>query len=295
MKEKSLPFKHVPVLLEEVLEWIKVEGEGIYVDGTVGMGGHSEAILENTSQDDRLYGFEWNEDSFLIAKKRLARFGDRVRLYQKNFTEIADTLCEDGEVAKAVLLDLGLSSFLLEDSERGFTFQKDEPLDMRMSYSYSQLTAKDILNRYDFLSLEKVFSYGEVPAPKKFAKFILEKRKKKPFETTGDLVQAVKEFFRPGKKEKDFLAVVFQALRIEVNQELQNLEKALETIPQVLKKGGRFLVISFHSLEDRLVKRAFKADPRLKPLLRKPIVPSEKETRQNPRSRSAKLRVAERI
>jgi 16S rRNA (cytosine1402-N4)-methyltransferase len=218
-----------------------------------------------------------------------------VRLYQKSFTEIAETLCEEGEVAKAVLLDLGLSSFLLEDSGRGFTFQKEEPLDMRMSYSYAQLTAKEVLNRYDFLSLVRVFSYGEVPVAKKFAKFILERRKQRPFETTGDLVEAVREFFRPGRREKELLAVVFQALRIEVNQELRNLELALENIPQILRKGGRFLVISFHSLEDRLVKRAFKGDPRLKPLTRKPILPSEEEIRKNPRARSAKLRIAERV
>ena len=274
---------------------MKVEGEGVFVDGTVGMGGHSEAILETTSAKDLLYGFEWNEDSFLIAKKRLARFGDRVRLFNKSFTEIPETLEKEGVLAKAVLLDLGLSSFLLEDSERGFTFQKDEPLDMRMSYSYARLTAKEVLNRYNFLDLERVFSYGEVPASKKFARFILEKRKNKPFETTGDLVQAVREFYRPGRREKELLAVVFQALRIEVNQEMQNLEKALQSIPQILRKGGRFLVISFHSLEDRLVKRAFKGDPRLKPLTRKPIVPSEEEIRKNPRARSAKLRVAERV
>ncbi len=274
---------------------MKVEGEGVFVDGTVGMGGHSEAILETTSAKDLLYGFEWNEDSFLIAKKRLARFGDRVRLFNKSFTEIPETLEKEGVLAKAVLLDLGLSSFLLEDSERGFTFQKDEPLDMRMSYSYARLTAKEVLNHYDFLNLERVFSYGEVPASKKFAKFILEKRKNKTFETTGDLVQAVREFYRPGRREKELLAVVFQALRIEVNQEMQNLEKALQSIPQVLRKGGRFLVISFHSLEDRLVKRAFKGDPRLKPLTRKPIVPSEEEIRKNSRARSAKLRIAERV
>ncbi len=274
---------------------MKVEGEGVFVDGTVGMGGHSEAILETTSAKDLLYGFEWNEDSFLIAKKRLARFGDRVRLFNKSFTEIPETLEKEGVLAKAVLLDLGLSSFLLEDSERGFTFQKDEPLDMRMSYSYARLTAKEVLNRYNFLNLERVFSYGEVPASKKFARFILEKRKNKPFETTGDLVQAVREFYRPGRREKELLAVVFQALRIEVNQEMQNLEKALQSIPQILRKGGRFLVISFHSLEDRLVKRAFKGDPRLKPLTRKPIVPSEEEIRKNSRARSAKLRIAERV
>ena len=274
---------------------IQTSGEGVYVDGTLGLGGHSEAIL-TTNKEDILYGFEWNETSFLIAKKRLSKFGERVKLFNKSFVEIPTVLKKEKTFAKGVLLDLGLSSFLLEDSERGFSFQKEEPLDMRMSFSYASVTAKEILNQYDFAELERVLRGGEVPASKKFAKFIIEKRKKKKFETTSDLVETIKEFYRPSKKkEKSLFALIFQALRIEVNQELKNLEIALKAIPEVLKPGGRFLIITFHSLEDRLVKKAFKEDPRLKPLFKKPILPSKEEIEKNPRARSAKLRVAERV
>lgn len=264
----------------------------IYVDGTVGLGGHSSAILEASSPWGILYGFEWNEDSFKIAQERLKKYGDRVKLFNKNFIFIKDVLQKEGVLADGILLDLGVSSFLLEGSKRGFSFQKEEPLDMRINLSI-KLTAKDILNNYDFISLSKVFEKGEVPKAERFAKFICEKRKKKPFETTQDLVKAIKEFYKSSKK--DLMAVIFQSLRIEVNKELENLEIALKELPEVLKPAGRIAIISFQSLEDRIVKNFFKSDPRIKVLTKKPITPSEEEIKRNPRARSAKMRVGERV
>ncbi len=264
----------------------------VFVDGTVGLGGHSSAILETSSPSGILYGFEWNEDSFELTKNRLKKYGNRVKLFNKNFVFIKDVLQKEGVLADGILLDLGISSFLLEGSKRGFSFQKDEPLDMRISLT-SKITAKDILNTYDFVKLSHIFKKGEVPRAEKFAKFICEKRKKKPFETTQDLVKAVKEFFKTSKK--DLLAIVFQSLRIEVNKELENLEKALKELPDVLKPSGRIVIISFHSLEDRLIKNHFKNDPRLRVLTKKPITPSLEEIKRNPRARSAKMRVGEKI
>jgi len=269
-----------------------VERDKIYVDGTVGLGGHSEAILEVSSPTGILYGFEWNENSFEIAKKRLSKYRERVKLYKKNFIYIKEVLKEEKILADGVLLDLGLSSYLLEHSGRGFSFQKEEILDMRMSLDLA-LTAKDILNSYPYEKLVKIFEKGEVPKAGSFAKFICEKRKSKEIDTTIDLVDTVKEFYKTSKK--DLLAVVFQSLRIEVNKELENLEIALRTIPEVLKPGGRLAIISFHSLEDRLVKQFFKSDQRLKVITKKPVVPSYQEIKKNPRARSAKLRVGERI
>jgi 16S rRNA (cytosine1402-N4)-methyltransferase len=284
---------HRPVLVKEVLNWLKVGRGKVFVDGTLGLGGHSLAILEASSPDGKLYAFEWNEDSFKIASQKLKPYSNRIRLFLANFTQISEILKKEGVLAEGVLLDLGLSSFLIEGSGRGFTFQKDEPLDMRMSYFATSLTAKDILNTYPYEKLVMVFKRGEVPKAEKFAKFILEKRKKEKFETTFQLVSAVEEFYKI--KKIDLLAVVFQSLRIEVNRELENLEEALKTIPEILKPGGRLAVISFHSLEDRIVKHFLKGEPRLKVLTKKPVVPKAEEIKENPRARSAKMRVGERI
>jgi len=290
--QESKIYYHEPVLLKEVLEWLDVKKDKIYVDGTVGLGGHSSAILEASKPSGILYGFEWNEDSFKLAQERLKKYKERVKLFNKNFIFIKETLQKEGILADGILLDLGISSFLLEGSKRGFSFQKDEPLDMRINLSIN-LTAKDILNTYNFKNLSNVFRKGEVPRANKFAKFICEKRKKKPFETTQDLVKAVKEFYKTSKKE--LLAVVFQSLRIEINKELENLETTLKELPDILKPSGRIVIISFHSLEDRLVKTFFKNDSRIKVLTKKPITPSLEEIRKNPRARSAKMRVGERV
>ncbi len=293
MREDDL-YYHEPVLVDEVLQWLNVKEDGIYVDGTLGLGGHTRAILEKGAPSAKVYAFEWNEETLQIARERLRKYEDRLKIIPKNFIYIREEMEKEGLKVDGVLLDLGLSSFLIEGSGRGFTFQKDEPLDMRMNLELG-LKAEDILNSFSEEELCRVFAKGEVPRARGFARFIVKKRKEAPFRTTFDLVSAVREFFKPVKrKEKDLLAIVFQALRIEVNHELENLERALKEVPEVLKPGGRFLIISFHSLEDRLVKRAFKSDPRLLVLTKKPIVPSLEEVRRNPRARSAKLRVAER-
>lgn len=264
------------------------------MDGTLGLGGHTKAILEKTSEDTIVYAFDWNEESMKIAKERLKEYGDRVKFIPKNFTYIREILQREGLLADGVLLDLGLSSYLLEGSGRGFTFQRDEPLDMRMSEDL-QIKAKDIINRAGFEELFQLLLEGEVPKAKEFAKYLIQKRKIKPFDTTFDLVSAIKEFYKPSfKREKDFFALIFQAIRIKVNKELDNLKKVLEEVPEILNVGGRFLVISYHSLEDRLVKKAFQEDPRVDVLTKKPITPSPEEVKENPRARSAKMRVAKR-
>ncbi len=292
--EKRELSKHEPVLLKEVLDWLKIEEGKIFVDGTLGLGGHSKAILERAKENAFLYAFEWNEDTLKFAEESLRPFKGRVKIIPKSFVHIREVLEGEGVLADGVLLDLGLSSFLIEGSGRGFTFQKDEPLDMRMSLEL-RLTAKDLLNNLSERELGEILKRGEVPKAKAFARFIVQKRKMKTFETTFDLVSAIREFYRPLKrKEKDLLAVLFQALRIEVNQELENLQKALRDLPEILRPGGRLAIISFHSLEDRLVKRAFKGDERLINLTKKPITPGPEEVKRNPRARSAKLRVAER-
>ncbi|MFN4196873.1 MAG: 16S rRNA (cytosine(1402)-N(4))-methyltransferase RsmH [Caldimicrobium sp.] len=280
--------------MKEVIEWLKPEPGKIFVDATLGLGGHTKAILEASAPLGMVYAFDWNKESMEIAKERLKEFEGRVKYIPKNFTAINETLQRAGILVDGVLLDLGLSSFLLEGSGRGFTFQKDEPLDMRMSEEI-KITAKDILKRARFEELWDILQSGEVPRAKAFAKYLIERRKYKSFETTRDLVSAVIDFYKPSpKKEKDILALVFQAFRIRVNRELENLEKALRDVPEILKVGGRFVVISYHSLEDRLVKRAFQNDVRLRVLTKKPIIPSLEEIRRNPRARSAKMRVAER-
>lgn len=292
--EKRELIHHEPVLLEEVLKWLKIEEGKIFVDGTLGLGGHSSAILKRAKEDALLYAFEWNEDTLKLAEENLRPFQGRVKIIPKNFVYIKEVLEKEGVLADAILLDLGLSSFLIEGSGRGFTFQKDEPLDMRMSLEL-ELTARDILNRFSEREIAEILERGEVPRATAFARFIVQKRRIKPFETTFDLVSVVKEFYRPLKrKEKDLLAIVFQSIRMEINRELENLEKALKDLPEVLRPGGRLGIISFHSLEDRLVKRAFKNDDRLLNLTKKPITPSPEEVKRNPKARSAKLRVAER-
>lgn len=293
MEKKELS-KHEPVLLKEVLDWLKIEEGKIFVDGTLGLGGHSKAILERAGEDAFLYAFEWNEDTLKFAEESLRPFQGRVKIIPKSFVHIREVLEGEGVLADGVLLDLGLSSFLIEGSGRGFTFQKDEPLDMRMSLNL-RFTAKDLLNSLSERELGEILKRGEVPKASAFARFIVQKRKMKAFESTFDLVSAIREFYRPLKRrEKDLLAVIFQALRIEVNQELENLQRALRELPEVLRPGGRLAIIAFHSLEDRIVKRAFKGDVRLINLTKKPITPSPEEVKRNPRARSAKLRVAER-
>jgi len=287
--------RHEPVLLEEVLHWLAVRPGGVYLDGTVGLAGHSRAILRASAPDGFLYGFEWDEASLRLAEEALAReFPGRFRLVRANFAEAPEMLLAEGVRVDGALLDLGVSSFLLEGSGRGFSFLRDEPLDMRMD-TRQKLTARDLVNRLSFRELVEILrAYGEEPRAERIARAILEARKRKPIETSGELARIVAGAVRARRRGEHPATLTFQALRIAVNRELENLKRFLSRAPEILKPGGRLAVISFHSLEDRLVKRAFREDPRLKVLNKKVIRPSAEEVRRNPRARSARMRVAER-
>ncbi|NPB09787.1 MAG: 16S rRNA (cytosine(1402)-N(4))-methyltransferase RsmH [Thermodesulfobacteria bacterium] len=295
-KSSEVP-RHEPVLLEEVLDWLQVSPGKVYVDGTVGLGGHSAAILERSAPDGFLIGFEWNEESFALAKERLAPFSGRFLMVRENFAHLKEVLEELGKVpVDGILVDLGVSSFLLEGSGRGFSFLRDEPLDMRMD-NRQNLTAKDLVNQLSPLQLEELIrSFGEERFARRIARAICEARRKSPIRSSKELAEIVLHAVPRGREKKIHPATkTFQALRMAVNQELENLKRFLETAPDVLRPGGRLVVISFHSLEDRLVKHAFRSDERLRVLTKKPVTPSKEEIARNPRARSAKLRVAERI
>ncbi|QJA05765.1 16S rRNA (cytosine(1402)-N(4))-methyltransferase RsmH [Thermosulfurimonas marina] len=287
--------KHEPVLLEEVLEWLAVRPGGVYLDGTVGLGGHSRALLRASSPEGFLYGFEWEETSFRLAEERLSReFPGRFRLWRANFAEAPEILLSEGVKVDGALLDLGISSFLLEGSGRGFSFLRDEPLDMRMD-TRTEETARDLVNRLSYRELVEILrTYGEEPRAERIARAIVQARRRKPIETSGELARIVAEAVRPRKRGEHPATLTFQALRIAVNRELENLQRFLSRAPEILKPGGRLAIISFHSLEDRLVKQAFRGDPRLRILTKRVIRPSAEEIRRNPRARSARLRVAER-
>ena len=288
---------HQPVLLEEVVHYLAPVDGGIYVDGNLGLGGHAERILELSAPNGRVIGFDWDAEALAQAAERLARFGGRIQCVHQNFTALEETLMEHGvPYIDGLLLDLGLSSLQLDRSGRGFSFKGGEPLDMRMDVRRKK-TAADLLNTSSQQELADIFYYyGEERQARRIAQCIVEARRAQPFYTTDQLVglieKAVPRRFRP--KKIHVATKVFQALRIAVNHELENLQTILAAGPRLLKAGGRFCVISFHSLEDRLVKRAFQEDSALEILTTKPVVPGETECQQNPRARSAKLRVAQR-
>ena len=289
---------HVPVLLAEVIEQLRPRDGCIYVDGNLGLGGHSEAILEHSAPAGRVIGLDWDEKALGMARERLMAYGGRANCVRSNFAEIDKVLADLGvSEVDGILLDLGLSSLQLEEGQRGFSFRGSEPLDMRMDDRVSD-TAADLLNTASEEELADIFYYfGEERQARRIASAISAARVRKPFETTDQLVdlveKAIPRRFHPRKIH--VATKVFQGLRIAVNRELDNLARILETGSGLLKQGGRFCVISFHSLEDRMVKRAFLEDRRLQVVTRKPLRPSEGECRANPRARSAKLRVAERV
>lgn len=289
---------HQPVLLDEVIASLAPADGGIYVDGNLGLGGHAERILEQSAPGGRLIGFDWDAEAMARAQQRLARFGDRIRYVHRNFTALEETLMEQGvRHIDGLLLDLGLSSLQLDLSGRGFSFRGEEPLDMRMDKRRG-LTAADLLNTRSQQELADIFYYyGEERQARPIAEAVVEARRRQPLCTTAQLVEvverAVPRRFHP--KKIHVATKVFQALRIAVNQELENLQTVLAAGPKWLAVGGRFCVISFHSLEDRLVKRAFQENPLLRVITSKPIVPGEAECSRNPRARSAKLRVAVRV
>ncbi len=306
---------HVSVLLRECIENLNIRPDGIYLDGTLGLGGHSFEIASRLTSG-RLIGIDRDETAIARAGRRLAPFAERVTLVHGNFSDACDILDELGiEGVDGMLFDLGVSSPQLDEAERGFSYMQDAPLDMRMDGSAS-LTAYDVVNTWPEDRLNRIlWDYGEERYARRITAAIARAREEKPVETTMELValikaalpaQALREKQHPAKRS-------FQAIRIAVNDELGEVERMIATAPDKLRPGGRLCVISFHSLEDRIVKSGIAARengctcPReapvctcgfvrtLRSVSRKPILPSEEEKERNPRSRSAKLRVAERV
>ena len=309
-----MEFRHEPVLLEEVLQWMNVRPDGAYCDGTLGGGGHSSAILQASGGTARLYGIDRDDAAIRAATERLKVYSGFTAI-RGNFHDAKELLEEAGAgMLDGVLLDLGVSSPQLDTAERGFSYHEDAPLDMRMDRS-QPVTAADLLNTADERELTEIIrDYGEEKWAARIAHIICEHRMEKPFETTFDLVHAVDSAIPKAVRRKDDghpARRTFQAIRIAVNDELKPLEQALKDLTDCLKPGGRICVITFHSLEDRIVKRCFRTMenpcicPPKAPICtcgRKPVVrvlaggavvPSAEEIGRNPRSRSAKLRVAE--
>jgi 16S rRNA (cytosine1402-N4)-methyltransferase len=304
---------HTPVLVEEVLSFLVKLTRGVYVDGTVGGGGHAETILNRLDQEGKLLGFDADEDALLFASRRLAGYGDRLTLRKGNFRDLKKIVSECGvERVEGVLLDLGVSSYQLDEPGKGFSFRSDSPLDMRIDRTQA-LSAREVVNVYDEHKLaEIIWKYGEERYSHKIAQAIVRARAMKPLESGKDLSRVLENLVGDRFLTKT-LARVFQAIRIEVNGELENLKSGLSDAIDVLNSGGRLAVISYHSLEDRIVKETLKAasatsnvslskflppvvlQPRLKILTKKYVGPGESEIRSNPRARSAKLRAAEKL
>jgi 16S rRNA (cytosine1402-N4)-methyltransferase len=293
---------HVPVLSERILHWLKPHAGRIYVDCTLGLGGLAAKILDHSSPDGILIGIDHDERAISVSRQNLARFGDRARLVRGDFAALGQHLDAFGVTwVDGIVFDLGVSSAQLADVTRGFSFQLDGPLDMRMDRT-AEPTAADLVNGLSERELaDLIFHYGEERFARRIARGIVGARNSAPLLTTQQLVAAIREAvpgsYRYGRLH--FATRTFQALRIAVNRELEVLEPALKAAVNALVPGGRVCVISFHSLEDRIAKRTFKqfalAHPSvLRILTKRPEIASEGERRENPRARSAKLRVAER-
>ena len=309
-----MKFEHTSVLLEEVLDNLAIRPDGIYVDGTLGGGGHSFHILERLTEGGRLIGIDQDTDAIAAAGERLACYGDAVTIVHDNYEHMAEVLCDLGiREVNGILLDLGVSSYQLDNPERGFTYRTDAPLDMRMDRS-SALSARDIVNSYPEEELVRILrEYGEERCAARIAANIVRERKKKPLETTGELSSIVRASMPAKMREKGGNPDkrTFQAIRIACNRELDVLRDSLDTMIDLLAPGGRLCVITFHSLEDRIVKNAFRRNEnpctcppefpvcvcgkksKGKVITRKAIAPGAEELRTNRRSASAKLRVFE--
>lgn len=289
---------HRPVLLEETLTMLRIAPGGIYMDGTLGLGGHTREILKRSTPSGRVVAFEWDEAAIKESRKNIAEYESRLTVIRRNFAEIEVGLAEAGfNEVNGILVDVGLSSLQLDMGKRGFSFQKDEPLDMRMDQRREK-TAETVLNTASEKELADIFYYyGEEKQSRRIAARIADERRRGSIKTSGQLAElvgrAIPRKFHPPKIH--VATKVFQALRIAVNEELSNLSVILDKAADHLAAGGRFCVISFHSLEDRLVKKKFAASDRFTVITRKPIVPSNHEVNANRRARSARLRVAERL
>ena len=310
-----MEFKHKSIMLEETIESLHIKPDGIYVDGTLGGAGHSMEIVRRLTKGGRLIGIDQDGDAIEAASGKLEPYMDQVTIVRSNYAQMKERLDElSVKGVDGILLDLGVSSYQLDNSDRGFTYREDVPLDMRMDQRQTR-TARDIVNRYSEMELYHIIrDYGEEKFAKNIAKHIVRYREEESIETTGQLTEIIKAAIpkkvrmsggHPAKK-------TFQAIRIELNQELDVLKDSLETMIDLLNDGGRLCVITFHSLEDRIVKNIFRTcqSPCICPpefpvcvcgrvskgqvITRKPIVPSEEEQDENPRSKSAKLRVFER-
>ena len=311
-----MEFKHTSVLFEECMEGLDIRPDGIYVDGTLGGGGHSEGICKRLGEKGMLIGIDRDRDALNAAEKRLEAYPCQKVFVQSNYSDIKDVLADlEIDSIDGALLDLGVSSFQLDNPDRGFSYMQEAPLDMRMSQD-DDFTAYDVVNTYDADELKNIlFKYGEERWASRIADFIVKARKDKPIETTGQLVDIIKAAI-PASARRDGphpAKRTFQAIRIEVNDELGQLEKAVDEFCDVLSPGGRLCIITFHSLEDRIVKDII--NKRINPCTcpkefpvcvcgkvgdikkksNKPIAPTAEEIERNPRSRSAKLRVAEKI
>ena len=308
-------FEHTPVLLKEAIDGLNIKEDGIYVDGTLGGAGHSLEIVKRLTSG-KLIGIDQDLDAIGKAREVLKDGSDKIILVHDNYVNIEEILSSlHIEKVDGILLDIGVSSHQLDEEERGFSYNKDAPLDMRMDET-QDFTAWDVVNKYSEEELKRIiWDYGEERWAKRIAEFIVNERKTKPIDTTLQLVDVIKkaipkkvrmEGHHPAKK-------TFQAIRIEVNGELEVLEKSIPKMCRLLNKGGRIAIITFHSLEDRIVKETFKElnkdcicppeipicvcdkKQEIKIITRKPIIPTESEIERNPRSRSSKLRIAERV
>ncbi len=310
-----MAFEHKSVLLYETVDSLNIRPDGIYVDGTLGGGGQAYEVCRRLGEHGRLIGIDQDADAIAAATKRLEPFADKVTVVRSNYENIASVLHELGiEKVDGIYLDLGVSSYQLDTASRGFTYREDAPLDMRMDQRNTQ-TAADIVNTYSEMELYRIIrDYGEDRFAKNIAKHIVRQRQEKPYETTGELIETIKAAIpakiratggHPAKR-------TFQAIRIELNHELDVLNCSIDTMIDLLNPGGRLSIITFHSLEDRIVKKRFRdnENPCICPpefpvcmcgrkskgtvITRKPIVPGEEELEYNKRSKSSKLRVFER-
>jgi len=293
---------HYPVLLDEVMEYMNIERKGVYVDCTIGLGGHAFEILKRNPEAE-VIGFDIDEKSLLKTRDRLQPFAERVKLYHSDLRYLPELDIDFSQV-RGILLDLGFSSFQLDSPERGFSFNQEGPLDMRMDLR-NKITASKILSKYSERRLAEIFrQYGELRQARLLAREIASRRKINKLEKTTELRRLVEEVcrWRPQRGKIHPAAKVFQAIRIEVNRELEGLADFIEKIVGKISKGCRIIAISFHSLEDRIIKQTFfhlaQSDDNnalMKILTKKPITPTEKEIAENSRARSAKLRAGERL